>query len=348
MENKYIKKDENPEFLNDYLSYSGTILNKSNSSIKEYNYDLLYFLRFLRYRYNGDKVPSGTINPDNLSFPEIIKIIDVKDLNHDFLKKITLEDIHAFLLYLKEYYQVSAPTIARKASSIRSFFKYETKIVQKLEINPAINLETPKLAKRLPVHLNLEESERLIEAAKNPRVFKSGQEDNIERNTAIITLFLNCGIRLSELIGINLDDIDYVENKITIRGKGNKEREIFLNKACTKSINEYLKVRDDEKVLDKNDKKALFLSERNKRISRRSVQYIVENTLKKAGINPTKYSTHKLRHTAATLMYQYGDVDIRALQKVLGHESIATTEIYTHINEAKVKEALDNNPLADL
>lgn len=342
-----IKKEENPKFLNEYLEYTATILNKSKGTVKEYGYDLSHFLKYLRYRYNGDKLPNNTVNPDRKSYPEVIKCIDITALEFDFLKKIKIEDIHAFLYYLKEGYNVAPVTIARRASSIRSFFKYETKITKRLKENPTINLETPKIPKKLPVYLNLDESKRLLEVVENPDFNPKSSDKFIERNTAIITLFLNCGLRLGELIAININDINFNEQKIRIKGKGNKERELFLNKACYKAINSYLKVRPTEDI-DEEFKDALFLSERKRRISRRSVQYIVKAELQKAGINTDKFSTHKLRHTAATLMYQHGNVDIRALQKVLGHESIATTEIYTHLNEEQVKEALESNPLANL
>ncbi len=342
-----INKEENPKFLNEYLEYSATILNKSKGTVKEYGYDIAHFLKYLRYRFNKDVIPKGTVNPDRLSYPEIIKCIDIKDLDYDFLEKIKIEDIHAFLYYLKDGYNVSPVTLARRASSIRSFFKYETRITKKLKDNPTINLETPKIPKKLPVYLNLDESKRLLEAVENPSLNSKSSDKFIERNTAIITLFLNCGLRLGELIDININDIDFKEQKVRIRGKGNKERELFLNNACNKAIKNYLKVRPIEDVPEEY-KDALFLSERKNRISRRSVQYIVKSELQKAGINTEKYSAHKLRHTAATLMYQHGHVDIRALQKVLGHESIATTEIYTHLNEEQVKEALESNPLANL
>ncbi len=342
-----IKKEENPKFLNEYLEYTATILNKSKGTVKEYGYDLSHFFKYLRYRYSGDKIPAGTVNPDNASYPEVIKYIDISKLEYDFIKKIVIEDIHAFLYYLKDGYNVGPVTIARRASSIRSFFKYQTKITKKLTENPTINLETPKIPKKLPVYLNLDESKRLLEVVENPEFNPKSSDKFIERNTAIITLFLNCGLRLGELIAINISDINFIEKKIRIKGKGNKERELFLNKACSKAINNYLKVRPDDEV-EPEHKDALFLSERKVRISRRSVQYIVKAELQKAGINTDKYSTHKLRHTAATLMYQHGNVDIRALQKVLGHESIATTEIYTHLNEEQVKEALESNPLANL
>ena len=165
-----------------------------------------------------------------------------------------------------------------------------------------------------------------------------------------MTLFLNCGLRLSELVGINIQDIDFSEAKLTVIGKGNKERTIYLNKACLNALSEYLSVRPKNGVkVDKlHSEKALFLSERKERISRRTVQYIVDKELKRAGLDSSKYSVHKLRHTAATLMYQYGNVDIRALQELLGHESISTTEIYTHVDNSQVRNAVESNPLANL
>ena len=173
---------------------------------------------------------------------------------------------------------------------------------------------------------------------------------NHERDYAIITLFLNCGMRLSELVGININDIDFSECKLTVIGKGNKERTIYLNHACMKAISSYLQVRPKQGVKhdSKNSEKALFLSERKERISNRTVQYVINKELMQAGLDNRKYSVHKLRHTAATLMYQYGEVDIRALQELLGHESIATTEIYTHVNSDQVRSAVERNPLANL
>ncbi len=191
-----INKKEMPEFLTKYLEYSATILNKSNGTIKEYSYDLSHFFRFLRYRYNSNVVPADTINPDKLSFPEIIKIIDISKLSNSILNKIQIDDIHAFLYYLKENYNIGPTTVARRISSIRSFFKYLTKITKIIEHNPTINLESPKIPKRLPVYLNLEESKRLIKASESIALNPKASDKNIERNTAIITLFLNCGIRL--------------------------------------------------------------------------------------------------------------------------------------------------------
>ena len=198
--------------------------------------------------------------------------------------------------------------------------------------------------KRLPKYLSLDDSKRLLDVASNE------DNRNHERDYAIITLFLNCGMRLSELVGININDIDFSECKLTVIGKGNKERTIYLNNACMKAISSYLQVRPKQGVKhdSKNSEKALFLSERKERISNRTVQYVVNKELMEAGLDSRKYSVHKLRHTAATLMYQYGEVDIRALQELLGHESISTTEIYTHVNSDQVRSAVERNPLANL
>ena len=203
-------------------------------------------------------------------------------------------------------------------------------------------METPKLNKRLPKYLTLEDSQKLLDVAANE------EDENKERNFAIITLFLNCGMRLSELVGINISDVKFDDCKLTVIGKGNKERSIYLNKACISAIKEYLSVRPaDAKHDSKNSEKALFLSRKKQRISNRMVEVIVNKELARAGLDTTKYSVHKLRHTAATLMYKYGQVDIRALQELLGHESISTTEIYTHVDNEQVRSAVESNPLAD-
>ena len=265
----------------------------------------------------------------------------VTNMSFDVIKRVRLQDIHAFLSYLERVYDSKPTTRARKVSSIRIFFQYLTAKANRLEINPAQNLESPKLGKRMPKYLSLEDSRKLLDTVK-PET-----DRNAERDYAILTLFLNCGMRLSELVGINLKDIDFSEEKMTVIGKGDKERTIYLNKACMKAINEYLLVRPKEVIKDAEDKDPLFVSERRKRISNRNVQNIVKQELLRAGLDIRKYSVHKLRHTAATLMYQYGNVDIRALQELLGHESIATTQIYTHVSNEQVRSAVENNPLAD-
>ena len=323
-----INREDNPEFLNSFLDYSVTILNKSPNSIKEYNYDLAMFLKYMKIHF---KMTNET------DFNNII----IKDFDINHLKEITLNDIHAFVSYLATVNHSRSATRARKISTIRIFFKYLSQKTDIIEINPAQNLETPKQEKRMPKYLSLDDSKKLLNV--------TSREDNRnkERDYAIITLFLNCGMRLSELVGINIKDIVFSECKLTVIGKGNKERTIYLNKACMNSINDYLKVRPIE-AIKYDSKDALFLSERRERISNRTVQYIVKTELMKAGLDITKYSVHKLRHTAATLMYQYGQVDIRALQELLGHASISTTEIYTHVNNEQVRNAVESNPLAGL
>ena len=324
-----IDRNDNPEYLNSFLDYSATILNKSPNSIKEYNYDLMSFLRFIKIHFNMTKETE-------------LEKIEIKDITVDTLKKITLNDIHAYLAFMTNTFHSKAATRARKASSIRIFFKYLTQKTNILEINPAQNLENPKLDRRQPKYLTLDDSKKLLNTIEQDE-----ENRNAKRDFAIITLFLNCGMRLSELVGINITDIEFSECKMKVIGKGNKERTIYLNKACMNAINDYLVIRPQGKKDAQNSNKALFLSERHTRISRRTVQHIVEKELWAAGLDSKKCSVHKLRHTAATLMYQYGNVDIRALQELLGHESISTTEIYTHVENSQVRQAVESNPLAD-
>ena len=329
-----IKREENPDFLNAFLDYSTTILNKSPNSIKEYNYDLAMFFKFIKIHFNMT---------DKLELREI----PIKDITINTVKKIKIDDIHAFLGYLTSEYRSKPATRARKISTIRIFFHYLCQDASPkflLDHNPALNLKTPKKEKRLPKYLSLEDSKKLLDAASDE------DNRNFERDFAITTLFLNCGMRLSELVGINIKDIDFEEYKLNVIGKGNKERTIYLNRACMRALTDYLEIRPKEDVKHdkKHSEKALFLSERRERIGNRTVQYIINKELTKAGLDTSKYSVHKLRHTAATLMYQYGQVDIRALQELLGHESIATTEIYTHVNNDQIRSAVERNPLANL
>lgn len=323
-----INKDLNPDFLNSFLDYSITILNKSPNSIKEYNYDLSNFLKFIKIQFK-------------MTNEKDYSKIDISDISIDVLKKVTLEDIHKYISYMATELKSKPATRARKVSTIRIFFKYLSQKAKLIDINPAQNLETPKLGKRIPKYLSLDESKQLLETVE------SEDNRNQKRDYAIITLFLNCGIRLSELVNISINDINFSECKLNVIGKGNKERTIYLNHACMSAINDYLLERPKEGI--KYDSiNALFLSERRERISNRTVQSIVRKELLKSGLDTNKYSVHKLRHTAATLMYQYGNVDIRALQELLGHESISTTEIYTHVDNSQIRNAVENNPLANL
>lgn len=323
-----IEREANPDFVNSFLDYTITILNKSPNTVKEYNYDIANFLKYIKKQFK-------------LTDEADLKEIKINDMDISILKKITLQDIHGYISYMAIDLKSSPATRARKISAIRVFFKYLTSKAKIIDVNPAQDLETPKLGKRMPRYLSLEESKKLL------NVSQDDTDRNSIRDHAIITLFLNCGMRLSELVGINISNIDFYESRMTVIGKGNKERTIYLNKACMNALKDYLSIRPHDKV--KNDSRdALFLSERKERISNRAVQNIVKNELARAGLDTTKYSVHKLRHTAATLMYQYGDVDIRALQELLGHESISTTEIYTHVNDERVRNAVENNPLANL
>jgi site-specific recombinase XerD len=323
-----ISKISNPDYLNAFLDYNITILNKSPNTIKEYNYDLSMFLKYMK-KHLG------------LTDEEDIKSVEILDLDISTIKKITLEDIHSYISYMATVLNSKPATRARKISSIRVFFHYLSQKAKLIENNPAQSLESPKLGKRMPRYLSLDESKTLLNVAQNE------ENRNSTRDYAIITLFLNCGMRLSELININIKDISFSEEKLNVVGKGNKERVIYLNKPCIKAINDYLKIRPTETIKSES-KDALFLSERRERISNRTVQVVVKRELQKAGLDINKYSVHKLRHTAATLMYQYGNVDIRALQKLLGHESISTTEIYTHVDDSQIRKAVEDNPLANL
>ena len=323
-----INRDLNPEFLNSFLDYNITILNKSSNSIKEYNYDLVNFLKYIKIHFKLTNEKDWTK-------------IQINDITLDTIKKIELEDIHSYISYMATELKSTPATRARKISTIRIFFNYLFNKAKLIDKNPAQNLETPKLGKRIPKYLSLDESKKLLE------VTNDNEARNNERDYAIITLFLNCGMRLSELVGINITDINFSDCKLNVIGKGNKERTIYLNNACMSAINNYLAFRPKEGI-KYNSKNALFLSERRERISNRTVQTIVRKELLKAGLDINKYSTHKLRHTAATLMYQYGNVDIRALQELLGHESISTTEIYTHVDNSQIRNAVENNPLANL
>ena len=309
--------------LRDFINYNLVVKGKSQLTVQEYYTDLRTFFRYIKILRN--------IANDSEDFEKI----DISDIDIDLIKTITLTDVYEFLNFCINDRSNNSTTLARKTSSLRTFFKYLTNKVNLIDINPLEILDTPKIKKSLPKYLTLEESVRLLEAVDGP---------NKARDYCILTLFLNCGMRLSELCNINLTDIR--DNRtVCITGKGNKERTIHLNEACVNAINDYLQVRPHEGVVDKD---ALFISRLGKRISNKTVQHIVYTTLDKAGLSGRGLSTHKLRHTAATLMYQYGDVDIRVLKDLLGHENLNTTEIYTHLSNKELKNASDSNPLNNI
>ena len=317
---KHPTYDDMPQILQDYLkNYLTVTKNRSKNTVNEYYYDLRDIFQFIKRDKYNIKI-------------EDYKEIDISDLDLNFFKSVEISDIYNYL-YDKNTKAISR---ARKISSIKSFYKYLCDITKKIERNPTSGLEAPKLEKRLPKYLNLDESVALLHSVDGE--FK-------ERDFAIITLFLNCGLRLSELVGINLEHIK--GDTLSVIGKGNKERSVHLNKACLDAIETYLRVRPQDKVKG-DDRRALFLSKRFKRISPRMVEIMVKQYIIEAGLDPKKYTPHKLRHTAATLMHKHAGVDIRTLQQVLGHETIATTQIYTHIDSDEVKSAIDNNPLNKL
>lgn len=313
-----------PKYLNDFLNYLGTIKGKSSNTISGYRIDLTMFFRFLKL-YKGfvdSKAP----------FEEI----DISDIDEPFLISIKLPDIYAFLSFAENQRSNGSYARARKVAAVRSFFKYLYGKAKILDENPAIELESPKISKRNPVYLTLDESKSLLSIIEGK---------NKERDLCIITLFLNCGLRLSELVGINISKIK--NDTLTVIGKGNKERTVYLNKICIKVIDNYLSVRNLLEV-EYEDKDALFISRNNRRINKRTVELLVKKYVNKAGLTNEKYSPHKLRHTAATLMYKHGNVDIRSLQKILGHENLSTTQIYTHVDDEKLRKAVSLNPLNEL
>ncbi|MDD6060935.1 MAG: tyrosine recombinase XerC [Ruminococcus sp.] len=318
-----INSAENPEFLNNYLIHIKLVQLLSERTIQEYFTDIRLFLRYI-YENNHD-----TGKP--------IEDISISDMSETEISKITVSDIYNFIFFTSDERHNSDKARYRKISSLRSFFHYLEKVAHIVQKDPTKDLDVPVPKASLPKFLSLDQSLRLLEA--------SDKMDS-RRDYCIITLFLNCGMRLSELVGMNIKDIDFFENRVKVLGKGNKERMVYLNSACIDALNRYLEVRENQPKAA--DEPALFISNQNKRISKRRVQQIVENTLQTAGLDGKGITTHKLRHTAATLMYQYGDADVITLKEILGHESVATTEIYTHLNHEKARNAMEGNPLSNI
>lgn len=322
---KYAKSSNLPPLLQDFANHQLAIKNKSELTVDEYALDLILFFRYLKAQQSG-KVPSPSFSD-----------IDISDIDIEFLRKVTLADAYAYLSYCKSERDNDAAARARKVSSIRAFFKYLCVQRKLLDENPMQELETPKQKRAQPKYLTLEESLRLLASVEGK--YK-------ERDYCILTLFLNCGLRLSELVSINYTDIKN-NNTLVVRGKGNKERTVYLNEACVTAIRNYMAVRPVDKVRQK-DKTALFLSSRFQRISPKTVQHMVYGYLDKCGLGDRGLSVHKLRHTAATLMYQHGNVDVLVLKEILGHENLGTTEIYTHLVDEQLKKASDANPLSNV
>lgn len=312
--------NELPRLVQQYLLYLEAIKGHSELSVIEYASDLRTFFRYIM-RQKG-LVDKNTEDSE----------IDLSPIDISFIKKITLNDAYQFLIYCKNDRKNNDNTRARRVISIRRFFIYLTDNQGMLDYNPMKNLDIPKTKKALPKYLTLEEAEMLLSVVDGP--YK-------ERDYAIITLFLNCGMRLAELVSIDYNDIK-ADGSLIITGKGNKERTVYLNQACINAITAYMKKRPNDGIKDR----ALFLSSRNQRISPKTVQHIVYTNLDKAGLGDRGLSVHKLRHTAATLMYQHGNVDVLLLKEILGHENLGTTEIYTHLANDATKKAIEANPLS--
>ena len=312
-------QNEAPQVMREFLVYHDTIKGQSQRTVDSYFMDLRTFTRYLYIA--RDLVPRDTPLED----------VDIRGADLDFYGKVTLAEVYDFLAYLSRDRELNAASRARMITSLKGFYKYLTVKTKQLTVDPVQNLDTPKLQKSLPHYLTLDESRRLLSAV-------DGQ--NRERDYCILCLFLNCGLRISEMVGLNLADIR--SDSLLIHGKGNKERVVYLNDACVQALNAWLAIRKD---IATTDKKAVFLSSRRKRVSVDAIQVMVHKTLLKAGLDANAISPHKLRHTAATLMLQNG-VDVRTLQELLGHESLNTTQIYTHIANAELKKAAAANPLA--
>jgi site-specific recombinase XerD len=317
-----------PELINKYTTYLSVVKNRSVKTITEYKEDLLLFFRYMIATQDDIPYQSEAFHTDDFSR------VDLK-----YVEKITTEQIYAFLQYLAIERKNTARSRAHKLSSLKSFYKYCTLSLHAFENNPVKDIETPTIRMSLPKYLSLEESLKLLQT-----VADDVESPTRTRDYTIITIFLNCGVRLSELVGLNLQDLDPNLQSMRVLGKGSKERIVYLNGACQNALRAYLEVRGkDTQIKDKN---ALFLSRLHKRISNKTVQWAVYKYLKEAGFENLHLSTHKLRHTAATLMYQSGQVDVRVLKDILGHEQLNTTQIYTHVSNDSMARAMQNNPLS--
>ncbi len=320
--------DDLPETVRQYLFYLQTIKGRSANTVDGYAIDLRVFFRFMM----SFKNPAYQNQP--------MESLDISHIDAAFIRSITLMDVYEFLNFAMRDRSNESKTRARKVSSLRGFFKYLTINTQVLEENPLEHLETPSIRKSLPVHLSTDQSVQLLQTV-------SSQPSSTRfRDYAILTLFLNCGMRLSELVGINLQDFDLQSGHLKLLGKGNKERVIYLNTACKRALEDYME-KERNAIGEIIDKQALFLSPKTrKRLGKRRIQLIVSDALRKAGLGQMGFSTHKLRHTAATLLYQEGGVDILTLKELLGHANVGTTEIYTHVSNKSIEESVEKNPLA--
>lgn len=315
-----------PNLVRKYLNYKESTQNRSKKTVFQYYHDLRTFSRFLLIRKHPEKY--AEINLDEIPF---------SDACDDLLLAVNSEDIYEFISYCSRTLENGVAARHRKLSCIRTFYRYLTKTILVLKDNPAEAVDSPKMPKKLPKYLTLEESKQLL---------LSVDGKNAVRDYCIITIFLNCGLRVSELVGIDLSDISPDLTTVNVTGKGSKERMIYLNSACKSAIEEYLKVRPSN--IKSKDRNALFISRNHNRLSVQMVQTLIYKHLKAAGFENKNMSVHKLRHTAATLMYQHGKTDVRVLKDILGHEQLSTTQIYTHVNNEMIRDAVNDNPLSDI
>ena len=321
MNNSY--KDDCPSYLSDFLFHMKVVKARGDRTVEAYYIDIRTFLRYL-------KLSNGLVSADTN-----IHDISIKDTPIELLNNFTLNNAYEYLYYTASDLNNTTTTRARKTSALKQFFSFLHKKAGLISSNPLVDLELPAVKNKLPKYLTLEDSIELLS--------KVDGKDS-ERNYCILTLFLNCGMRLSELVGLNFRDINLTNRTMRLLGKGNKERIIYLNDSCIDALNTYYKVRPNSP----KEPDAVFLSKQKTRITRRRVQQIVEESLFAAGLDNKGVTTHKLRHTAATLMYQHGNVDPLVLKEILGHKSIATTEIYTHLSSENLKKAANSSPLANV
>ncbi len=320
-----------PAIVREFASYKLTIQGCSKKTVNEYLSDLKLFFKYIyAKRYSVD------------IYSDFFDKIDISRLENDFIFSVSTEEIYDFFVYVSNERRNQAAAKSRKLSAIKALYKFICQKRRLMDKNPAIDIETPKKKQTLPKFLSVEESVALLEAVQNDKESKTR-----ERDYCIITLFLNCGMRLAELCGINLNDLDRDLRSLRVIGKGNKERIVYLNDACRDALTKYLVIRRSNEYANISVP-ALFISKQHKRLSDKTVQWLVYKYLGLAGLDYKHYSVHKLRHTAATLMYQTGKVDVRVLKEILGHEQLNTTQIYTHVSNKGMEDAINANPLATI
>lgn len=319
--NTTINKNDNPDFLNDYLDYMRVVKQLSPRTVIGYYQEIRLFLRWIIMKDSGS---------ENC----VLQDIQIKKFTLDRLKKVTLSEIYQFFYYCADELNDSPYSRERKSSALKGLFKYLYLNLGIIDSDPTEKLEIPRHKKTQPRFLTLDECNKLL------AVMENDDSPSAARDICMVTLLLNCGMRLSELTGLNISDISFDEMRMRVLGKENKERFLFLNKSCMNALRTYLEVRKQSET----DPDALFTSSRGKRITNRRVEQIVNNALKKAGLAGRGLSVHKLRHTAATLMYTYGGADMMDLKEILGHASTSTTEIYTHVSTEAIRGVTESMP----